>query len=299
MHPVTGAASQGPFMTAFTAAFADLARPTALAATLLAGSILPAAADGLLTAKYVLSIGGVEIGRASVVAKASDTSFEIAGTGKITGILRAVSSGKGTVAARGTMAGGKPTPQLFAVSTDSDGKAESIRITFAGTSVKELEVEPPPKPLPDRVEVTDAHKINVIDPLSGAFVAIPGTGDMLSPTACAKAIPVFDGRQRFDITLSYLRTEPVKTETGSYEGTAVVCRVSYAPVAGHRPTRSTVKYLQANKEMFVWLVPVAGTRLMAPFRVSVATVIGTALFEATSFEATASGKTVPASAPAR
>lgn len=285
-------------MTAVLAAFTDLARPATLAATLLAGTILPAAADGLLTAKYVLSVGGVEIGRASVVAKASDTTFEIAGTGRITGILRAVSSGKGTVASRGTLSAGKPTPQVFAVSTDSDGKGESIRMVFAGTSVKELEVEPPPKPLPDRVEVTDAHKVNVIDPLAGAFVALPGTGDMISPAACTKAIPVFDGRQRFDVTLTYVRTEDVKVE-GGYDGPAVVCRAGYVPVAGHRPTRSTVKYMQANKEMFVWLVPIAGTRLMAPFRVSVATVIGTALFEATSFEATASGKLLPSSAPQR
>ncbi len=120
---------------------------------------------------------------------------------------------------------------------------------------------------------------------------------MLSPTRLCEGDPVFDGRQRVDITPVLPAHRAGKDGDRSYEGTAVVCRVSYAPVAGHRPTRSTVKYLQANKEMFVWLVPVAGTRLMAPFRVSVATVIGTALFEATSFEATASGKTVPASAP--
>lgn len=282
-------------MTAFIAAFAGFARPAALVAATLAATVVPAAADGILTAKYVLSVGGVEIGRANVVVQASDATFEIAATGKITGILRAVSSGKGTVASRGAMNAGKPAPQVFAVSTDTDGKAEGIRIGFVGTSVKELEVEPPPKPLPDRVEVTDAHKVNVIDPLSGAFVPMPGTGDMLVPAACNRTIAVFDGRQRFDIALTYLRTERVKAETG-YEAPAVVCRVAYTPVAGHRPTRSTVKYLQANKDMYVWLVPMAGTRLMAPFRVSVATVIGTAVFEATSFDSNATSRTVPINA---
>lgn len=271
-------------MTPLSSAAARMMRPAIVLAAGLAGASGPALADGSLNAKYALSVAGVEVGRASVVVQATDASFEIAGTGRVSGVLRALSSGKGHVAARGTMEGGKPTPQVFAVITEADGKTESIRMGFGGTTVKELDVEPPPKPLPDRIELTDAHKTNVIDPLSGAFVMVPGTGDMLSAAACTKAIPIFDGRQRYDVTLSYLRTEDVKAGDKGYAGPAVVCRVGYEPVAGHRPNRSTVKYMQSNKEMYVWLVPIAGTRLMAPFKVSIATMIGTAILEATSFE---------------
>ncbi|MEP9376797.1 DUF3108 domain-containing protein [Aquabacter sp. CN5-332] len=285
-------------MIAFNATLGRLSRRAAFCAATLAGASAPALADGSLQAKYALSVAGIEVGRATLIVQATDTTFEIAGTGKVSGILRAVSSGKGTAAARGTMEGGKPTPTVFAVNTEADGKVEAVRIGFAGTAVKELEVDPEPKPLPDRIEMTDAHKANVIDPMSGAFVAVPGTGSLLSAAACTKAIPIFDGRQRYDVTLTFLRMEDVKADKG-YAGPAVVCRVGYVPVAGHRPTRSTVKYMQANKEMFVWLVPIAGTRLMAPFKVSIATMIGTAVLEATSFETSVREKAVPVSTPKR
>ncbi len=285
-------------MTVFTTSLGQLSQRAALYAVALAGACGPAFADGSLQAKYALSVAGIEIGRANLIVQATDTTFEIAGSGRVSGIMRAVSSGKGTAAARGSMEGGKPAPQVFAANTESDGKVEAIRIAFAGTAVKELDVDPPTKVLPDRIELTDAHKINVIDPMTGAFVSVPGTADMLSAAACIKSIPVFDGRQRFDVTLSFVRMEDVKAEKG-YSGPAVVCRAGYVPVAGHRPARSTVKYMQQNKDMYVWLVPISGTRLMAPFRVSIATLIGTAVLEATSFETMARDKTVPISAPKR
>ncbi len=38
-----------------------------------------------------------------------------------------------------------------------------------------------------------------------------------------------------------------------------------------------------NKDIFIWLAPVAGTRVLAPFRATVATAIGIAELEAVSF----------------
>lgn len=247
------------------------------------GLAAPALADGRLEAKYVLTVGGVELGRASVVAVASDAAYEISGSGRITGVLRAVTAGKGRAAARGTLDGTKMVPQVYALNAEAGDKPETARLVMAGGGLKDMDVEPPLKPLPDRVPVTDAVLRNIIDPMSGAFVYVPGTADLLSQAACDRSIPVFDGRQRYDVALKFQRIEQVKAE--GYAGPAVVCTVRYTPVAGHRPTRSTVKYMAENKNMSVWLVPLPGTRLLAPFKVSVATMIGTAIFSATSFSA--------------
>lgn len=275
---------------------AALAARAALGTAVAACPLAMARADGKLSAKYTLTVAGVEIGRATIAVDASDTAYQIAGTGKVTGILRAVSAGKGSAAAKGGIGVAKVSPQVFALSAEADGKPESVRLGIIGGAAKEVEVEPPVKPLPDRVEITEAHLANIMDPMSGAFVYVPGTVDPISAAACDRTIPVFDGRQRYDVALSFLRVEQVKAGK-TYSGPAVVCRASYFPVAGHRPTRSTVKYMMENKEMFVWLVPITGTRLMAPFKVSIATMIGTALLEATSFETEAKDKAVPVSAP--
>ncbi|MFG1301208.1 DUF3108 domain-containing protein [Xanthobacter sp. V3C-3] len=265
------------------------------AGALVAGLGAPALADGKLNAKYSLTVGGVELGRGSIAVAAGDASYEISGTARVTGVLRAVSSGKGVAASRGAFASGKMVPRLYAMNAEADGKEESARIAMASGAVKEMDVEPALKPAPDRVPVTDDVLQNIIDPMSGAFVYVPGTADLLSSAACERSIPVFDGRQRYDISLSYLRTEAVKAE--GYAGKAVVCAVRYAPIAGHRPSRYTVKYLMESRDMFVWLVPIAGTRLLAPFKVSVATLIGTAVLQASAFETQATGGPVPVSAP--
>ncbi|MDI4658610.1 DUF3108 domain-containing protein [Xanthobacter autotrophicus] len=285
--------------SAFLSARFPVAAGALLGAAVFAGTLLAwpgaARADGRLEAKYTLTVGSVELGRGSIVVEAGDTAYEITGAARVTGVLRAVSSGKGVAASRGVLSGGRMAPRIYAMNAEADGKAETARITIAGGAVKDMDVEPPLKPVPDRVPLTPDALQNVIDPMSGAFILVPGTADLISAAACDRSIPVFDGRQRYDLKLSFLRTEKVKTE--GYAGPAVVCGVRYSPIAGHRPTRSTVKYMEENKDMQVWLVPIAGTRLLAPFKVSVATMIGTAVLAASSFETQAKSGTVPVNAP--
>lgn len=254
----------------------------AFGACALAASALPAFAEGRLSAKYAFSLAGVELGRGSIVVEANDGGYEIAGSARVSGVARAVSSGKGSAAARGAVTPGKLVPRVYAMSAEADGEQESVRLAMVSGNVKDLDVEPPLKWAPDRVQVVDANLQNVVDPMSAAFIYVPGPAEMLSPAACDRSIPVFDGRQRYDVELSFLRKENVKAKEG-YSGPAIVCRIRYVPVAGHRPSRSTVKYMMENKEMYVWLVPISGTRFMAPFKISVATMIGTAVLEATSF----------------
>ncbi|MEP9354246.1 DUF3108 domain-containing protein [Xanthobacter sp. KR7-65] len=278
--------------TARSTFFCISAALAALALPALGGA---ARADGKLNARYTLTVGGVELGRGSITVEAGDQAYEISGSARVTGVLRAVSSGKGVAAARGALANGRMVPRIYAMNAEADGKAETARLAMTGGALKEMNVEPPLKPAPDRVPIEASVLQNIMDPMSGAFVYVPGTADLLSAAACSRPIPVFDGRQRYDLSLSYLRTEKVKAE--GYAGPAVVCGVRYAPVAGHRPSRYTVKYMMENKDIYVWLVPIAGTRLMAPFRVSVATMIGTAILEASAFETEAKAGTVPVSAP--
>jgi hypothetical protein len=80
---------------------------------------------------------------------------------------------------------------------------EDLRIVLRAGTVKELAVDPPNAPNPDRIPVTDAHRRGVVDPLSAALVRVSGNGDLVSPEACRGVILVFDGRMRFDLQLSF------------------------------------------------------------------------------------------------
>jgi hypothetical protein len=148
--------------------------------------------------------------------------------------------------------------------------------------VKEYLADPPTTPSPDRVPITDASRKNVFDPMTASLMRVAGNGDTFVPEACQRTIPIFDGRMRYDLQLAFKRLEKVKSERG-YQGTVVVCAVNFNPVAGHVPERSTIKYLVAQRDMEMWLAPIAGTRLMVPYRASVPTPVGLGVLQAKEF----------------
>jgi hypothetical protein len=118
--------------------------------------------------------------------------------------------------------------------------------------------------------------------MTGAIIRVPGNGDTFSPEACHRKVAIFDGRMRYDLTLQFKRLDKVKSEKG-YQGTVVVCAVYFSPVAGHVPGRPVIRYLSELRDAEVWFAPIAGTRLMVPYRASVPTPFGTGVLQATQF----------------
>jgi hypothetical protein len=74
------------------------------------------------------------------------------------------------------------------------------------------------------------------------------------------------------------------TAQKGYAGPVVVCSVSYEPIAGHRASMPLVKYLSENRDMEMALAPIAGTRLLAPFKLSVVSMLANLTIEASRFE---------------
>ena len=75
----------------------------------------------------------------------------------------------------------------------------------------------------------------------------------------------------------------MKSEKG-YQGTVVVCAVYFSPIAGHVPDRAAHQVPHAElRDIELWLAPIAGTRVMVPYRVSVPTPIGIGVMQATQF----------------
>ena len=63
----------------------------------------------------------------------------------------------------------------------------------------------------------------------------------------------------------------------------MVCALYFVPIAGYVPERAAIKYLVAQRDMEVWLAPIAGTRVLVPFRVAIPTPLGLGVLEATQF----------------
>jgi len=254
--------------------------PWALA--LCAALVVPASAQGRLDAKYEASLAGLPIGKGAWIVDISEDQYSAAVSGATTGLMKSIGGGNGTGTAQGRIAAGQLAPLSYVSTVNYGKKAEVIRIALGGGNVKDSAIEPQPPESPDRIPVTDAHRRNVLDPMTGSLLKVAGTGDPVGPEACRRTLSVFDGRMRYDLRLDYKRMETVKAERG-YHGPVVVCAVYFTPIAGYVPDRVSIKYVAAQRNMEIWFAPIAGTRVLAPFRITIPTPLGTGMIEATEF----------------
>jgi hypothetical protein len=236
---------------------------------------------GKLEAAYKATLLGFPIGEINWTIDLQDNRFSAAATGSTLGLLRIIAGGHGIASASGGILGQRPIASRFMVNITHGSASEEVKIVFSGGKARE-HTAPPPPPNPHLVPLTEASRTGVLDPMTALLIHVPGGGELAAPAACDRTIAVFDGHMRFDLRLVFKRVEQVRANTG-YQGPAVVCAAYFSPVAGYDPSRYAIKYLQAERDMEIWLAPLAGTRLLVPFRVSVPTPIGVGILQATRF----------------
>jgi hypothetical protein len=257
----------------------------------------PAAqAQAVLNAEYLVTLSGIPIGKGRVTADIADDRYSMAAGGATAGLMRLFSSGHGSATVQGTMIGGAPATAQFSARITSAKKTEEYRLTIAGGEVIDFSITPPLPPESDRVPLSEAHRRGVNDPMSATLMRVPGNGNPAGPQACQRTLSVFDGRMRYDVELAYKRSEVIRAEYG-YSGPAVVCMVTFVPIAGHNPERPAVRYLIKLREMEAWLAPIVGTRMVAPVRIVIPTPFGLGVMQAVKFDAVAQQSASRAKAP--
>lgn len=262
------------------------------AAAFACASVSPASAETRVRAKYVVTLAGFEVGTAAVQAGIDRASYDMNLSLRLSGLAKLLTTGaKGAATSRGSYQDARVSPSAYAINTRSNDRGQIVRFALAGGAVRQLSVEPEPK-TKNIIPISEADKRGIVDPLSAVIMPVAGSGDMLAPSSCDRTLPVFDGRQRYDIALRYDRTETARPEPqtddtpdakGGYDGKLIVCKASYRAISGHRPGRESVEFMEKNKDMEVWLAPVAGTRALMAWKILVRTQVGMLAITASSF----------------
>ena len=172
-------------------------------------------------------------------------------------------------------------PSSFATTASNSKMTRTIRMALSGNAVRGVDISPPFEDKPDRVPLEPRDKLNIVDPVGAFVIPAPAQAPATSAAACNRKIPIFDGYTRFDVDLSYVGERTVKTK--GYSGPVAVCAARYTPIAGHRRDRPATKFMAENKDMEIWLAPIGGSKVLMPYRISIRTMIGTAVAEATEF----------------
>jgi Protein of unknown function (DUF3108) len=252
-----------------------------------------------LKAGYAISLAGLSVGEASLSLSSSVANYRASLLMRLSGIAGLLTGARGAAVSSGAIVGSHPSPFSYAITTTNGHASRTIRMALSGGSVAADEVKPPVDATADRVPVTSANKVGVMDPVGALVMPAPRPDRPLDPSGCDRKLAVFDGIARFDVLLSFARTENVSFE--GYSGPAITCSARYVPIAGHRTSLKSTTFMADNREMEVTLAPVAGTQLLVPVKISVRTLFGMLAINATAVrpgEGNATQKTAHAQARA-
>jgi hypothetical protein len=236
-------------------------------------------------AVYAIRFAGIKLGKFEVWSNLSNDSYSMRGKGAlkfITGLLFEI---KGGTTSTGAVTKNGPVPSSFSFDFKTKKHKGELAMMFEGNAVTHIMARPPFVENPKDIPLTSAHVKGVLDPMSAMFFTAKTGKRNADGSICPGRIPVFDGKQRFDLILTHKKTVEIKKKRGKgkYRGTAVVCRIKYVPIAGYKPDNSGVKFMSATNDIEVWLIKMPSNGMYVPYHVTIPTPYGTASATSTAF----------------
>jgi hypothetical protein len=220
-------------------------------------------------AVYEVNFNSFNVGTFEFQANTEDESYSLTGNAHLTLLLGAF-TWIGETRAFGLMANQVPRPAAFSFDFKANSKIGSTKVDFDDGTVLSVKHSPLPPPKPDVVPLREQHLKAVLDPLSAVMVV----SNYASADPCDRRLPIFDGKERFDLVLSYKGEVKVNEEQPSGQpAIAHVCRVKYRPIAGHK-TDAENSYLATTDAIEVSLRPIPSANILIPYQITIPTLLG-------------------------
>ncbi|MGH6791147.1 MAG: DUF3108 domain-containing protein [Methyloceanibacter sp.] len=229
-----------------------------------------------IVAVYRVNLGAFNLGNFRLTTVFRGDDYEMRGEGRFTILEGLIYEWKGVTASAGRVTSEGPEPAMYALSySDGARTGERLRMTFGDGGVRQVSIVPNKRPGPRTIPVTPEQLEGVLDPMSGAFLVAKSSNPNGDLKVCYQTVPVFDGRQRFNLVLTPKKAVTVKKNgPASYAGPAVICRVKFIPIAGYQPDNPAIKLMSQSNEIEVWLIPVRRTQMYVPYRIVLPTPVG-------------------------
>ena len=221
-------------------------------------------------AVYEVNFNGFTVGTFEFVSQAEEQSYTLTGNAQLTLLLGAF-TWIGETRTFGLIANEIPRPAAFSIELRTkNNKSGSTKIDFANGGVFDVRNSPPATLKADTVPLREQHLKGVLDPLSAILVVASYT----NPDPCDHRLPIFDGKERFDLVLSYKGQVKVSEQQPSGQpAIAHVCRVKYRPIAGHKVDAES-SYLATSDAIEVSLRPIPSANVLVPYQITIPTLIG-------------------------
>ena len=169
---------------------------------------------------YAITYLTIPIGSGAWKFAIDGDQYAMSASGLIKGMMSLLIDGEGRADARGGLLHGYADAGSFDARVMSATENDDIHVVFKSGAVEKLVAQPPFPPLPKRIPLTENDLQRVVDPLNASFVVAHADDSGLK--ICNRRLPIFDGRRRYDVALSFGRIEQITIPPG-YRGAAIVC----------------------------------------------------------------------------
>ena len=251
----------------------------ALFVGMIPGGALAADWPSRVVAKYDVTFAGFHVGSLKFRSDVGANRYSLAGEAKVSAVFGAF-KWQGKTRSSGRAARNSPRPAKYTFNYRSNSKSGSVRMAFQKGHIVRNEVVPYKPYSRKHAPLRAEHMQGVFDPISAVMALTRVSG----AHPCKRRIPIFDGKQRFDLVLSPAGRARVKeSQPSGQPELAYVCRVKYVPIGGYKKNRQT-KYMAKNNGMRLILRAVPSAQIFVPYQVRVPTIAGEAVLTSRSID---------------
>ncbi|MES1990087.1 MAG: DUF3108 domain-containing protein [Pseudomonadota bacterium] len=263
-------------------------------------ALIPLAANAApqsdVTARYTIYVGGLLIVEGRFEAGLGAKTYELQTSMATAGTIARLYPASYALKTRGEMRHGILKPVQFISDQKSRRDTRHLTLTYGTKGKPKVLAEPPFEQdiLEEIAEITPAMTENTSDPVSAFLMPVTQLEKGADP--CARKVPVFDGRRRYDLTFAY-QGEKVMTvpdlahpEAPPPSYATIICTVTYEAIAPVELKRRMEKTKRRKDDMRIWFAPFDEGRVYMPVRFELRTQIGMAVMELQSLTEKQTGK---------
>lgn len=206
-------------------------RSILLSAALVGSLVLPAAAA--TTDHYEVEMEmrflGMNVGNVRLSGAVNETTVDSRMDIATAGVVRSLTGFRSEIVGVGRLNGtGDVQPERYASFYETRRETREVRLGFGpGGEVVHLETFKRGEPTP--VNVPEAMRDGTVDPLSAFFTIRNWLAEVREDGQGTRTLPMFDGRRRYDLDVTYLQRRPATFGGGT---PVLELRLDVKPLAG-------------------------------------------------------------------
>ncbi|MFM7344986.1 MAG: DUF3108 domain-containing protein, partial [Tagaea sp.] len=174
---------------------------------------------------------GARVAQMSLAYSVTGDAYEIVSSQRSVGFLDWIFPWRSATEVTGLFRGPASVPTSYRSEGVFRGNPRKVELFFEDGKVVRMDTVPENRD-DERDEVPLEMRAGAVDPVSAILATIRLANDTGS---CSARVPVFDGRQRYDIVFEDLGPREVpRHHASTFQGVARACEFNWVPIAGRR-----------------------------------------------------------------